>query len=314
MFTKEDRKIFKSPLLLFFKMKFDKYLSTIHGYLCGDGYVSTNLPHQKHKYYSIGFRNTNFTLLKDFQDNFYQFFKIRTKLIKGQRCLLYSKELYFKLMEEGPYHSNNWKFPALSKENVKYWLRAFFDCEAWIIADQRKTRSICLESVRREKLPDIQQALKKFGINSKIYTHKNRTTSILTIPDKDSIVNFGKEIGFLHPEKNKKLCQAINSFVDYKWNFTNINLRRFIRKKAKIKKPYIIRIFSIEKANLEKLAKLIFDSFGIESKLYEDKNGFGNYYHYLSIHKKNEIKKMIENALLSRRDISKIEKAFKSKD
>lgn len=57
-------------------MEFNKNLSIIHGYLYGDGYVCTNLPHQKHKYYSIGLRNQNYVLLKDFQDILYQVFKI----------------------------------------------------------------------------------------------------------------------------------------------------------------------------------------------------------------------------------------------
>ena len=61
-------------------MKFDKNLSAIHGYLCADGYVCTNLPDQKHKYYSIGLRNTNITLLKDFESKFIKVFKIKPKL------------------------------------------------------------------------------------------------------------------------------------------------------------------------------------------------------------------------------------------
>lgn len=110
-------------------MKFNKSLSIIHGYLCSDGYVCTNLPHQKKIYYSIGLRNTNYTLLKDFQNHFFKVFKVKPKLIRGQRCRIYSKEIYYKLMENGPYHSNNWSFPVLSKENSRHWLRTFFDCE-----------------------------------------------------------------------------------------------------------------------------------------------------------------------------------------
>lgn len=279
-------------------MKFNKNLSTIHGYLCADGYVSTNLPHQKHKYYSIGLRNTNYTLLKDFQKNFQILFRVKPKLIKGQRCIKYSKGLYHKLMENGPFHSNNWKFPNLSKENSRYWLRSFFDCEAWIISNKRKTRSVCLESINRKQLPNIQKALKKFNINSKIYNRKNRKTSILTIPDKGSIINFEKEIGFLHPHKKKKLRKAIGSFVNYDWNISKENIKKIFKEKAKINKPYIVKILSIKKENLEKISKLISDLFGIESKIYKNKNGFGNIYYYLSVQKKEYVKKIISIGLL----------------
>jgi hypothetical protein len=50
-------------------MKFNNNLSAIHSYLCGDGYVIKNPKTQKHKYYHIGLRNTNQTLLRDFKKN-----------------------------------------------------------------------------------------------------------------------------------------------------------------------------------------------------------------------------------------------------
>ena len=291
-------------------MKFNKNLSIIHGYLCADGYVCTNLPHQKHKYYSIGLRNTNYTLLKDFQDRFYEIFKIKPKLIVGQRCRLYSKEIYYKLMENGPYHSHNWKYPDISKENARYWIRTFFDCEGWIIADKRKTRSVCLESINREQLPHIQEALKNFDINSKLYSRKNRKTSILTIPDKKSIINFEKEIGFLHPKKKERLKVCIKSFVNYNWNFDNLNVKIFMKEKSKFKKPYIIRIFSIIKKNLEKLSYLLKEKYNIESKIYKDKSGYGTIYYYLSIQKKDEVKKLISNNLLPKSIITRLNKTF----
>ena len=55
-------------------MKFDKNLAAIHAYLCSDGYVIKNPRTQKHKYYYIGFRNTNLILLKDFQKKFNDYF------------------------------------------------------------------------------------------------------------------------------------------------------------------------------------------------------------------------------------------------
>lgn len=195
-------------------MKFDKKFATLHGYLCADGYVSRNLPHQKHKYYSIELRNTNYILLKDFYDLFYSVFGIKPKLIRGERCRKYSKEIYYKLMENGPYHSHVWKFPNISNNLSKHWLRAFFDCEGWVISDRRQTRSVCLESVNRNQLPKIQKTLLDLKIDSFIYKRKNRSTSILVIPNKKSLINFKENIGFLHPKKKAKLNKAIGSFID----------------------------------------------------------------------------------------------------
>ncbi len=291
-------------------MEFNKELSAVHGYLCADGYVCTNLPHQRHKYYSIGFRNQNLILLKDFQDKFYEVFKVKPTLVIGQRCRLYSKKLYYTLMENGPYHSNNWKYPNISKENSKYWLRAFFDSEGWIIADGRKTRSVCLESINREQLPLVQKALENLNINSKIYVRKNRTTSILTIPDKESIVNFEKEVGFLHSKKKERLRKAIESFVDYNWNLSEVNIKRFMKEKSKLKKPYIIRVFSIITRNLEELSNLLKNKYDIESKIYKGRNGYGTIYCYLSVQKKEEVKKLIKNNLLNKELIRKLTKVL----
>ena len=291
-------------------MNFNEDLSAVHGYLCADGYVCTNLPHQKHKYYSIGLRNTNYTLLKDFQNKFYSIFKIKPKLEKGQRCRLYSKEIYYKLMENGPYHSNNWRYPNLSKENSKYWLRAFFDCDGWVECNKRKSRMVCAESINREQLPFIQKSLKELNINSKIYPRKNRKTATLTIPDKISIINFEKEVGFLHPKKKKKLKKAINSFMNYNWNFSNIDIKKFMKKKSKLRKPYSIQIFSIIKKNLEEISAIIKDKYNIESKIYKDKNGYGNIYYILSVQKKDEIRKLIKNDLLKKEIIKKLTKVL----
>ncbi len=291
-------------------MNFNEDLSAVHGYLCADGYVCTNLPHQKHKYYSIGLRNTNYTLLKDFQDKFYKIFKIKPKLEKGQRCRLYSKEIYHKLMENGPYHSNNWKYPNLSRGNSKYWLRAFFDCEGWVECIGRKSRMICAESINREQLPFIQKSLKELNIKSKIYIRKNRNTSELKILDKNSIINFEKEIGFLHSKKRNKLKKAINSFMDYKWDLENIEFKPFFKKKAKLKKPYSIHLFSIIKDNLEKISKILKDKYNVESKIYKDKNGYGNIYYTLSVQKKDEIRKLIKNGLLKKEIIKKLAKVL----
>ena len=110
-------------------LKFDKNLSAIHSYLSADGYVIKNPPTNKHKYYQVGFRNTNNVLLDDFEKRFYAYFKVKPIRCKDGRTRLQRKEFYYKLTENFSYYSREWVLPILSKENLKIWLRAFFDCE-----------------------------------------------------------------------------------------------------------------------------------------------------------------------------------------
>ena len=291
-------------------MKFTKSLALVHGYLCADGYVCSNLPHQKHKYYSIGLRNTCDVLLKDFQVNFYEVFQVKPKLISGQRCRIYSKNLYQKLMEYGPYHSYTWQFPKLSKKNSSYWLRAFFDCEGTVTVIGRQSRSIAAESVNRNQLIHLQKALSGFSIRARIYHRKNRNTSVLYIQDKQSIINFQKYINFIHPKKQQQLKKAIGSFVDYRWSQVLINSKEFIRQKCKFKKPYYIRIFSIIEGNLINLSDVLRVRYNIESRFYKGKNGIGTKYYYLSIQKQGEVKKLIEHKLLNKGIIQILNKTF----
>ena len=122
-------------------MLFNKNLSAIHAYLCADGYVIKNPENQKHKYYYIGLRNNNIILLKDFQEKAKQEFKVNPIITNEGICKIQNKKLYYILTKHFSYYSSEWKLPNLNKENLKYWLRAFFDCEAWIIVKKAKKQT-----------------------------------------------------------------------------------------------------------------------------------------------------------------------------
>jgi hypothetical protein len=294
-------------------MKFDENLAALHGYLCADGYVSRNLPHQKHKYYIIGLRNQNLTLLNDFQKKFYAVFSEKPKLIENERCHMYSKEIYYKLIPLGPFHSNNWVFPELPKNLLKYWLRAFFDCEGWVIAKKAKDRRVAAESINQAALQKIrQELLKKFGIHSSFYVKKKKNIAGLHIYGKENLIKFQKDIGFLHPDKSRKLNNAITSYVEYEWIFPTENkkskeyLDSLITKRAKIKKPHTIRFSSIIETNIDKLKKKILIHHNIESNKYLRVNGQGRTYYELAIYKENDSKKLVNLNLLSKKERLKL--------
>src|SRR3989344_9396288 len=155
-------------------MKFNENFAAIHAYLSADGYVIKNPATQKHKYYHIGLRNTNETLLKDFQNKFNKQFKIKSHIAKDGRCRIQNKQLYYKLTKDYSFYSKEWQLPeSLPKRLLSVWLRAFFDCESWVFVKVHQNRQIGVDSINHKGLKSIQQALGNFGIESILKKVKN---------------------------------------------------------------------------------------------------------------------------------------------
>lgn len=276
-------------------------LVSIHAYLCADGYVVKNPPTQKHKYYRIGFRNTNLVLLKDFQYKFEKYFKIKPRLVLEERCEIGSKEIYNQLNEEfGSFYSWHWKMPNLNKELSKIWLRSYFDCEGWVFCKKHQNRHIGIDCVNEEGINQIISSLNRFKIKSIKKYNKNRKIYRLFIYGKENITLFKREIGFLHPDKKDKLDKTINDFVDYIWNFpeTEEKCKEFVlnilKEKIRIKKPYYLRIISNKEENLKNLKQMLIIFYKIESTIYKRVNGNRNTYYEMNINKKEEINKIID--------------------
>ncbi len=282
-------------------LKFNKNLSIIHAYLCADGYVIKNPETQKHKYYHIGLRNTNCVLLKDFQKRFEEFFGVKPHITNEGRCRIQNKKIYEFLTKDFSYYSREWSLPDLSKDNLRYWLRAFFDCEGWVLVKKAKNRHIGSDSVNHNGLRQIQEGLERFIIKSKIKILNNRDISRLLIYGKENLVKFQKEIDFLHPDKKKKLQEAIDSYADYNWNFPKdkeklkVYIINFINKRTKIDKAFRIRICSNSEKNVVSLSQHLKNLFRVDSKVYGPKfNGIGTMFYELTIHKKEDVNKCKE--------------------
>ena len=249
-------------------MKFDENLAAIHAYLCADGYVIKNPTHQTHKYYHIALRNTNYTLLKDFQLRFKKYFGIKPHLIENERCRIQNKEIYYFLIKDFSYYSYEWKMPKLPKRLLKFWLRAFFDCESWVCLQPTKSRVIAIDCVNKTGLISIQSALARFDIASSIRPHRDLWQ--LYICGKGNIIKFQKTIGFLHPKKSSRLNEAINSYRTYEWNIpsTKKGLINFLNKKGKLNADRNeLRFLSIKKENVVKLKKKL-RLIGVNSNIY----------------------------------------------
>jgi len=286
-------------------MKFDENLAAIHAYLCADGYVIKNPPTQKNKYYYIGFRNTNETLLKDFQRRFNEYFSIVPRMAKDGRCVVQNKETYTKLINKfESFYSYEWSSPTLNKKLMKIWLRAFFDCEGWVFCKTHQNRHIGLDSVNEKGIDEIRRNLRKIGIETIKKENKKRHIYRIIIYGKENISKFQKEIGFLHPQKKQKLDHTIKDFMNYNWNFPKNErvCKQFIKgltkKKAKISNGRYIKIISNLEKNLIELKKLLIKFYNINSLIYKMINGRGVIYYQLSINKKEEVQKLIKHKLI----------------
>ncbi len=238
-------------------MKFDENLAALHGYLCSDGYVIKNPLHQKHKYYHIALRNTNQVLLEDFQKRFKEYFGVQPHITKEGRCRIQSRKIYEFLTQNYSYYCHEWVLPKLSKRKLKFWLRSFFDAEGWVECQEAKNRTIRIECAHLEGLKTIKTELQRFSIrSSSIKKKKDRNCWRLNLCGLTNLKKFRAEIGFLHPEKAKKLENAINSYKNYNWEIPDSKeeLLHFLNEKGKLRfSRNELRFNSIKKENLLKL-------------------------------------------------------------
>jgi hypothetical protein len=289
-------------------MRIDKNLAVVHAYLCADGYVIKNPIEQRHKYYNIGFRNTNIALLRDFQEKFEKVFGIKPYLIEGQRCRIGSRKIYEKLTKQfGSFYSWEWKMPKIGDNLLRVWLRAYFDCEGWVICKRHQNRHIGADCANKIGIYQIKAALSKLGINTNVKKRTKRNIYSLHIYGKHNLKKFKDLINFLHPSKKEKLNIAVNDFVEYDWKFpeTVSDLKEFVvnlvKSRAKIRKSSgIIRIISNKENNLLVLQRELLKLFNIESKVNKCLNGIGTIYYELSINKKGEVAKLINAHLLNK--------------
>lgn len=274
-------------------MKFDTNLASLHAYLCADGYVIKNPPTQKHKYYRIGLRNTNLTLLKDFQKKFYVCFNKKPNLRKG-RCEIGSKEIYTVLSKNYSFYSKCWKIPKLPKKLQKIWLKTFFDCEGCVFSIKGKNRHIEADSINKEGLKQVSNTLTELNIQNIFKIIKKRKLFRLFIYGKRNLIKFNNLIGFLHPRKKEKLLMAINSYMNYYWKTpkSKRELEFLIKTKARFKKPSTIHFHSIKKENLFKLKKLLQKAYDIDSKIYNGINSYGAKYFELCFYGAKHINKI----------------------
>lgn len=182
----------------------------INAYLCGDGHIVVRGFH-----YQIRILMDSLDVSKRIVELFKKEFNvepsIRKRVSNDFVVEIKNKPVCFDLLSLGKYGSFEWSIPKNLKKNIlKEWIKCFFDCEAYV---NLHSKQIQVKSVNREGLIDLNNRIKSFGINGRIYgpykqiNKKGNDYSILTIADKSSIKNYKKLISFYHPEKVERLKQ-----------------------------------------------------------------------------------------------------------
>ena len=106
---------------------------------------------------------------------------------------------------------HKWKIPKLgSQECKREWLRAFFDCEAYVYK-----KYLRVQSVNRIGIYQVKDLLAEFNIHSNINRYKpNRKNHsevfMLTIGKKMDKRRYKESIGFNHKIKLKKLDKQLS--------------------------------------------------------------------------------------------------------
>jgi hypothetical protein len=219
---------------------------------------------------------------------------------KDGRCEKCSKEINEILnLNFVSFYSREWRMPHLNKQLTKIWLRAFFDCEAWVFCKTHQNRHIGVDCINKEGLNQVIIVLNSLGIKTIYKLNKKRKMHRIFIYGKENLKIFQKEVGFLHPDKSKKLRETLGDFVIYKWDFPKEKNKckdfvfSILKEKTRIKKPSYARIISKERSNLELMKVYLKKFYGIDSTFYTATNGLGTIYYELSINRKDEVKKLI---------------------
>lgn len=185
------------------------------GFLMGDGSVSElKYPFTTNQHYDISFYPDNFEVAKIFLKDFEKLYLKKPTVRKEEkyyRIRVSSKPAWEDLTKIANFSSLSWEFPQLinSKKGKIEWLRAMFDCEAYV-----GKKVIQFQSVSKKGISSIKDVLKSLGVDSKIYKYKRKNIKwnlnyILVISKIENLSRYRDLIGFNHLLKQEKLSNLL---------------------------------------------------------------------------------------------------------
>ena len=209
------------------KVRISKVISkektSISAYLCGDGWIKARKENYNKKavHYDIKIALDNLQLSKEVVSLFSKEYNIKPKI--KQRGGYYeisikNKPACLDLLKLGKYNSLEWEIPkGLSLNLKKYWIRCFFDCEAYVSSH---SKNIQVKSINGKGLSSSKKELELFKINSKLYgPYKQKSSNInnnhsdyyvLVISKKNgNLTKYESLISFNHPNKKYRLKKLL---------------------------------------------------------------------------------------------------------
>lgn len=173
------------------------------GYLMGDGAVTIRREGDNF-HHSICFFPDDEWMLGSFLFAFNKIYEKvpAVKKVQGNyRVRTDSKSIVADLLSHGSFRSLDWLPPAcFSKEQRIEWLRAFYDCEAYV------GKTITVQSVNKKGLEIAREWLREQGIESNLYSYSRKNCKwninyILHISRNQDKRKFLNRIGFNHSRK-----------------------------------------------------------------------------------------------------------------
>ena len=218
---KNEEKRFKKHLDGVNKREYKKFKARLLGFISGDGSISIikekKRPNAEH--HDISFYPDHESMIPPFIEAF-KFLYIKepkiSQKINHYSVKVSSKFACFDLIKTSKVGTHDWTVPfdfLNYKEYKKEWLRAFFDCEAYVAK-----KVIQVQSVNKSGLFQVKILLEDFNIDSKIYEYHRKeknwnTNYILCINKKEDRKKYLNSIGFNHQIKQEKLNNQINANV-----------------------------------------------------------------------------------------------------
>ena len=179
------------------------------GFIMGDGCVTKLDRSPDRQHHDIRFYPDHISLVRIFLKDFKKLYlkEPRVKnLGKYFSVCVSSKPACDDLRSIGNFDSLGWSMPKFtSKEEEIEWLRAIFDCEAYV-----GKKDLRIQSVSKKGIESIKNLLEHFRIQPRVYIYdrKNKNWNrnyILVIAKKKDIKRYQDLIGFNHNLKQKKL-------------------------------------------------------------------------------------------------------------
>lgn len=188
-----------------------KLIAELCGFLAADGSVFIRKEKTGKSHYEFRFYPDHESVLKRFLYVFEQLYGV-TPHAKNMGNYFYvqiqNKKACIDLLKLAKFGSLSWSIPKIIKNDkkiVRFWLRAYFDCDGYV-----SKKYIQLQSVNEKGLKEISKLLTNWNIGTKIYRYERPNKNwnvnyLLNINKKQDRLKFLKTIGFNHKVKLNKL-------------------------------------------------------------------------------------------------------------